>query len=90
MARRTQGNAPERSSPVVGPIKQQPPPVRNTAVGLPILKLHGGPFDGRETDAGAGLSALFFPDRVHVEEKGVGFGIYRITGPDDAEYVEPD
>lgn len=84
-AARTKGDAPNRAAAAVGPVERTPAPPRNTAVGLPLFDLHGGPYDGFDTGA-AEISVLYFPTEIHAQgEKG--FGRYRITGREKAEYV---
>lgn len=80
--------APERGAAVVGPATRISAPVRNTAVGLPLFVLRGGPYDGLEAVQGQGsiVSVLYFPTELHVQGD-LGFAKYRIEG-DEAHHVE--
>lgn len=92
MPRRTRGNAPERTAAVVGPITREPPPIRNSAAGLPLFYLHGGPYDGLDVADDPPIhSVLYFPHEIHVSGDD-GFARYTITGEDQAEFIpeEPD
>jgi len=63
---RTRGNAEDRAAAVAQSPKRVPAPKRNTAVGLPVFDLKGGPYDGLDTEDEAIATTLFFPSEVHV------------------------